>query len=125
MSLESSLYVYKSTVDKVSDADTAWLILDRGFGDKSKKKIRLSRIDAWETRGEEKSKGLEAKSFVEGLMPVGSEIIIQSKGKDKYGRVISEVWVKIEKDLVNLSDLLVDKGHAEYKDYPEASFVSW
>ena len=108
-------YVFYATVLRIVDADTIDLLIDCGFNIMRKERIRIARIDAWETRGEERVKGLEAKKYVESLMPVGTEVMVQTgKMKGKYGRYIGEVSVDGEN---LLSDLLVENGHAVHVDW--------
>ena len=57
-------YVYKATVVKVVDADTIDVRLDVGFDTHVFKRLRFLLVDAWETRGEEREKGLAAKEYV-------------------------------------------------------------
>ena len=85
--LEQTLYTYKATVKKVTDGDSFWALISRGFHDKSYRNIRLARIDAPEVRGAEKEKGLITKAVVETLLPVGGDIIVRSQGNDAFGRV--------------------------------------
>lgn len=76
--------------------------------------IRFYGIDAWELKGEEKLKGLEAKRYVEEkVKDAAIEIEIReewgNKGKGKYGRWLGIVYVNRE----NLNDELVELGYAE------------
>ena len=65
-------YIYKATVTKVVDGDTVDLLVDCGFNIIRKERIRFYGVDAWETRGEERERGLKAKEFVLNLIPPGS-----------------------------------------------------
>lgn len=112
-----SLYTYRCQITEIIDGDSVWGLLDRGFGDHSLRELRLNRIDAWEPKGIERPLGYIAKEFLEEYMPVGSSVIIQSKGFDSFGRLICELWLEREECWVNLGDLLVEKGHAVYRDY--------
>ena len=76
--------------------------------------IRFYGIDAWETRGEEREKGLKAKEYLEERLSKGQiKIEIRSEwgqnGKGKYGRWLGVVYI----DGVNINVELVEKGHAE------------
>lgn len=106
------MYEYKATVLRWVDGDTVDVDIDLGFGlVYSNQRIRLYGIDAYETRTrdlEEKRRGLDAKSFVEDMAPVGSEIILKTYKGDKYGRMLGEVFV----DGKNLNTLLTVEGHA-------------
>ena len=103
-------YVYKATVTKVVDGDTVDLLVDCGFNILRKERIRFYGVDAWETRGEEREQGLEAKEFVQNLLPVGSECVVRTgKQQGKFGRYLGEIFV----DDKSLNDLLLEHGHAE------------
>ena len=110
-------WTYYAVVVKIVDADTSDVEIDLGFYTKREERLRLARIDAWEVRGEERPKGLVAKDRVIELIPVGSQVIITTEKKGKYGRYIAEVIFKAGEEDANLSDLLVEEGHAEYADF--------
>lgn len=127
------MYHYRAYVDRVVDADTLDLEIDLGMGISTHQRVRLMGINAWETRGEEREKGLAAKQFVvdwlcrianlvneedlEGACPrVYIRTELDSAGK--YGRLL--VWVYAKEDGVGteaLNHVLVDEGHARYVDY--------
>jgi len=127
--LESSrwyMYDYNAVVKRVVDGDTIDVDVDLGFGVKITQRLRLARIDAYETRlvkgttPEDKEKGLEAKQFVADILS-GKTISIQTK-KDrtgKYGRFIVEIFYfkdddNVEEPEINLNDQLVELGYAKY-----------
>lgn len=110
---DNRLYKYKGEVVKVVDGDTIDVMVDLGFNIFIKERFRLARIDAWEVRGEERVKGLEAKAFVKDLLD-GKEVFIDSQGTGKYGRWIAEVFVLDDKGaMMNVNDELMEKGHAK------------
>jgi len=37
--------------------------------------------------------------------------------KEKYGRYLGEIWLPIDGEIINVNDLMVDKGYAVYKEY--------
>ena len=111
------LYYNRAKVVRVVDADTLEVDTDLGHGiwvrhsKKTPNRLRLARIDAWETRGAEKVEGKVAKERVIELMGVhGFEILIHTITKDSFGRWLAEVWLA---DGKNLGDLLLEEGHAE------------
>lgn len=108
------MYEYRATVERVVDADTLDLLISVGFGIYKKERIRLARVDAWETRGDERIQGVKAKEFVEDVLHAVTEVTITTikDKKGKYGRYIAEVLIPYEGKNVNLGDLLVEKGHA-------------
>lgn len=110
--MKENLYFYKATVERVIDGDTIVLVIDKGFYDFSKKSVRLFGINTPELRSsnpEEKKKAKEAKSFLEGILTVGTKVIIKSKELDKYGRPIAVIYL----DDVNINEVLLNSGHAK------------
>lgn len=109
------MYEYKATVSRIVDADTLDLDIDLGLGVHKKERIRLARVDAWEVRGDERIQGVKAKEFVEDLLHSINEVTITTMKdkKGKYGRYIAEVLIPHDGKNENLSDLLVEKGHAK------------
>ena len=108
------MWTYRAKVLNVVDADTIDLLIDLGFRLAFKTRVRLARIDAWEIKGEERAKGLIAKSFVEHHARVGSTVTVCTEKKGKFGRYIAEITLP---NGDNLSDALVDNGHAHYQEY--------
>lgn len=76
--------------------------------------IRFANIDAPETRGRSKEKGIESKnaliSFLYGIEWLG----IITKKKDNFGRWISDVYTP---NGIYVNDWLVEKGFAKYRKY--------
>ena len=108
------MFEYYATVLKVVDGDTIDVMVDLGMGVHRKERLRFSRINAWETRGEHKEKGKLAKARVAELIPVGDKVLIktQKDKKGKYGRYIAEIFILDGVMSVNLNDLLLNEGHA-------------
>lgn len=114
-------FFYPAEVERVIDGDTIVVDLHLGLDViLDNQYIRFYGIDAWETRGEERVKGLLAKRYVvERLEERGGLIEIEirpewgSHGRGKYGRWLGIIWVDGE----NLNHELFEKGHAEYADY--------
>ena len=102
-------YIYNATVVRVVDGDTVDLDVDLGFHMTAHLRFRLYGIDAWETRGEEREKGLRAKERAMELLPVGEPCRVQSTKTGKFGRWLGAVWNN-EGTLVNFT--LVREGHA-------------
>lgn len=123
------MYEYKAQVVRVVDADTIDFMVDLGFESYRKIRFRLSRIDAWEVRGEERPDGLEATQFVLdafAAMEDGEYIVVRTvldnKGGYKTGsfkRYLADVIIMTAEGEVkfNLNDRLVKEGHAEYAEY--------
>jgi len=106
------LYFYKAVMGKIVDGDTVDAILDLGFSIEFKERFRLKGINAWETRGDERAKGLMAKARVIELAPTGSDIIVKTfkDAKGKYGRYLGSINIPGQNK--NINDILVEEGHA-------------
>jgi micrococcal nuclease len=118
--MDSNLYLYKAKIVSVYDGDTCRADIDLGLNTWiHNEKLRLLRINAPEIRGEERQAGLSARDFLRELIS-GKEVIIQTvkDRKGKYGRYLAEIWVEQEEGIwVNVNDLMVTDGFAEYKAY--------
>lgn len=112
-------YYYKATVLSIYDADTITVTIDLGFRFKADKIIRLSRINAWELRGDERNKGLLARDWLRSAIPVDSQIYIRTleDKTGKYGRYLGEIYVVEDGNYICLNDELVLAGHARYQEY--------
>jgi len=111
---------YRARVVKVVDADTIDVIVELGFNTQAHERLRWYRINAWETRGEEREKGLAAKAWVAALIDgkmvwihtvAGNSVDSDKKGK--YGRWLADVWFEGK----CLNDELVRLGYARYQAY--------
>ncbi|MBT3250667.1 MAG: nuclease [Candidatus Marinimicrobia bacterium] len=104
---------------KVYDGDTCTVDIDLGLGTWVKgEKIRLSRINAPEIRGDERKKGLASRDALRELI-YGKDILLQTikDKKGKYGRYIGEIWIQHNDSKINISDWLVSNNYAVYRDY--------
>lgn len=106
-----NMYNYKAKITYVVDGDTLDVDLDLGFNVHTHQRLRFARIDAPERYTDA---GKVVKAFVEQFE--GCECIIKSDKVGKYGRYIAEIAIPSH-GIENLSDLLVEKGMAIYKDY--------
>jgi len=85
-------FLYPAKIERVIDGDTIVADLSLGLGViLDDQYVRLYGIDAWETKGEEREKGLLAKEYLERRLQEGKvEIEItpewEKKGRGKYGR---------------------------------------
>lgn len=113
----NNLYHYKAKVIRVIDGDTIEVLIDLGFKSFLKDKLRLARIDAYETRlgqGRDelhKAKGLEAKQWLKMYFEKHDNVYITTSKGGKYGRWIAEVYVEENDTLININDLIVEKGY--------------
>jgi micrococcal nuclease len=114
-----NLYFYKAHVINVYDGDTCRVDIDLGLKTWIKnERIRLSRINAPELRGDEREKGLLSRDYLRELV-LEKEVTLQT-AKDKvgkYGRYLGELWIQIDGEWKNVNDLLVQNGFAVYKEY--------
>ena len=112
-------YTYEASIDRVVDGDTLLVVIEVGFRIKVHDKLRLRGIDTPEVGTPE---GDRAKKFVQGLLPVGSTIVIKSHKSrvDSHGRFVVDVLYRkgisdpqeILKDAVYLNQQLIDEGYA-------------
>jgi len=118
--MNSNLYNYKAYIASVYDGDTCTADIDLGLGVYVKgEKLRLSRINAPEIRGEERPEGLLSRDFLREKID-GKQVIIQTTKdkKGKYGRYLAEILLDDGIDnIVNINDLLVESGFAKYVEY--------
>lgn len=114
-----NLYHYRAHVVSVYDGDTCTVNVDLGFHTwVHEEKLRLARINAPELVGADKPAGLASRDFLRSLID-GKEVSIQTlKDKqEKYGRYLAEIFVQQGEPWVNVNDLMVQNGHAVYKEY--------
>ena len=115
MLTKENIYCYKiSKVIKVVDGDTIDALIDLGFDTHVKKRIRLSGINAPESRTrnlEEKKLGLAAKARLKELCK-DKNLILKSYGLGKYGRVIGEIFARG----ASINNVMVAEGHAKFYD---------
>lgn len=133
-----SLYHYAATLISAYDGDTARFDVDLGFHTWLRNiNCRFARIDAPEIRGasdEEEALGREARDYVRNVLASASnagELVISTHKSGKFGRWIAEVFVHanhigdasglpdeaiIDGHYINVSDLLVHKGYAVYRE---------
>jgi len=120
MNPQDHLYHYRGRVTSVYDGDTVTADLDLGLKTwVSGEKLRLYRINAPEVRGEQRPAGLASRDFLRALV-LDKSVVVETVAdkKGKYGRYLAELWVEGDDgDWQNANDLLVQAGHAEYRDY--------
>ncbi len=140
---ELDFFWYDVRLKGIYDADTQTFDFLLGMGVVLRDQtVRLWGIDAWELRGPEKPKGVEALAFARSILfrqdgdkLVPRPIVIRTYDDDrgKYGRWLVEVFVQTgirpaftdrggterpaQVEWVNLNSALVEKGHAEVVDY--------
>jgi endonuclease YncB( thermonuclease family) len=92
---------HASTVLSVGDGDT--ITVTEGS---QRIKVRLACIDAPETS--QSPNGMEARKALQVLLPIGSQVTLNSKATDRYGRSVAEVL----KGSNNINQSLVGSGNA-------------
>lgn len=103
------MYSYKATIVKVIDGDTVKLRIDLGFRMFWITNCRLAGIDAPELSEED---GKRSLTFLSSKLPIGSEVEIESKKLDKYGRPI----IVLNYCGVNMNQTLIEQGYASKFD---------
>lgn len=106
-------YRYENVIcERVVDGDTIDVEIDFGFKLKKKERLRLYGINAPETRGKEKEKGLKSKERLIALIE-GKNIVVETEKKGKFGRYLAKIYYQNK----YINRWLVNGGFAEYKDY--------
>ncbi len=107
------MYEYNAKLDRVIDGDTIDAMVDLGFSVWTHKRIRLSGIDAPETRTrdlDEKQRGYKTKERLTSLLEASKGMFkLRSHGVGKYGRCLGTIIV----DNQNINELLLSEGLAE------------
>lgn len=117
--MQHTLYHYRARVVDVYDGDTCRVDIDLGLNTWIKNEpIRLYRIDAPELRGDERERGLLARDYLRELV-LDKNIYLQTikDRKGKYGRYLGELWIEVEGEIRNVNDMMVEAGHAVYRDF--------
>lgn len=111
------MYTYHAEVVRVVDGDTVKLKVDVGFRLTFTDNFRLVGIDAEELRDTDPAKkalAQAAKTRVEQLLPVGSQVLIRTTKSEKYGRWLVEIdTLPKEAASVHINSLLVAEGLAK------------
>ncbi|MEM3402672.1 MAG: thermonuclease family protein [Candidatus Hadarchaeales archaeon] len=105
------------TVARVIDGDTIQL--------STGEKVRFVGVNAPEIHQEMEEGGPEAKSFTENLCPPGTVVYLDIddlEPKDKYGRTLAVVYVKVGVQWINVNAELLRRGLAEILYIPPSEF---
>lgn len=101
------MWNYKATVTRVIDGDTIECMVDLGFKNYSKQRIRLQDVDAPEIRTldtREKEHGLYVfRQLASHFAKVGMEIEIATDYQKTFDRYVAHVY---DKDGNNISELV-------------------
>ena len=98
-------YIYKAKLIKIVDADTIDANISLGFDVYKIVRCRLAGIDAPEMKT---ATGKASKQYLVNTIPLNSDIVIESKAYDKYGRSLAVIHYND----VNINDLLIEEGYA-------------
>ena len=100
---------FNGNVSKIVDGDTIWV-----KSSNKTIKIRLSYIDAPELK---QNFGIQSKEYLAGLV-LGKDVEIHSYRRDRYKRVIGEVYIHNNDESIFINAKLLKSGHAwVYKRY--------
>ena len=104
---------YNASLLRVVDGDTVDALIDLGFSVWVKKRIRLYKIDAPETRTrdlEEKEQGFKTKERLTELLSANDgKFTLISHGVGKYGRCLGTIII----NNVDINELLITEGLAK------------
>ena len=106
-------YIYSALVLKIVDGDTIDCAVDLGFNTYVKERFRLYGIDTPEKNSKDpvlRDSAIAATQFVKTAID-GKNILIDSTGKDKYGRWLAKVYVELGQPTIN--EQLVSLGLAK------------
>ncbi len=117
--LTQHLYTYKAYLVRVVDGDTIVCHIDFGFKCYVEQVLRLRHVDAPELKS---TKGKFTKHFVEQALSYSKFLIIRTRGRDIYGRYLSDVWYLPDETHaqtvlthgIHLNQRLLDSGLVEY-----------
>ena len=91
------MYEYDAKIVRVIDGDTIDALIDLGFSVLIKKRIRMSGINAPESRTRdlaEKKLGLAAKERLQNILNDNNgSFTLVSHGVGKYGRCLGEIFI--------------------------------
>ena len=104
-------------VIEVYDGDTVTVILFCGFR-RQKLKVRIYGLDTPEIRPlkslsnrEDEIKRAEAARDFLKQMVLNKVVVLEIRGREKYGRLLSSVYIKTRCTLLNIGQLMIEKGH--------------
>ena len=103
------LYNYTGRLSRTVDGDTIRVLVEVGFSIFTEIIFRLARVDTPELKSKDlnmKAKAIEAKLWLEDLLS-GEQLFIDSKSRDRYGRFIAEIYMKVGNDYKNVSDMII------------------
>ena len=109
------MYTYRANVRKIVDGDTIDVDVELGFDVVlSNQRVRLYGIATPESRTrnlEEKFRGLLSKSYLQEQCPKGSYILLESKDRGKFGRILGILYHLDNKE-ISINDQMIQEGYA-------------
>ena len=109
--------VRNAIITNVVDGDTFDADVKLGYGLTTSQRFRISGINAPEVFGKEKENGLVSKKFISETL-LNKNVLIVNKGLDSFRRILGDIYfINDDNILINIADLLVEKGLAEYRTY--------
>ncbi len=108
-------WIYRARILRVIDGDTMEVLIDVGFHGTQTEQLRLLGVNAPETRGPERPRGLEATAWVTRWVEAHRghgdwPFLIQTERDDAFGRYLAVVWAWDE--ALSLNAQLVAAGQA-------------
>jgi len=107
---------YRAVIQRIVDGDTLVAEFSIGFQVYALHSIRLIGIDAPEINSgdaERRALGVAAKDFLESICGSGSPIIVTTeKDRRSFNRYVATVLFIHEDKICNLSEVMVESGHA-------------
>jgi len=85
----SELYVYKALVERVIDGDTLLCMINAGFHNWTRQRLRLRNINAPEINT---PRGKKAKAFIQESLTHCEFVIVKTYKTDKYDRYLADVF---------------------------------
>ena len=119
------LWTYRARVTRVVDGDTIDVVIDRGFGDYLRTRVRLLGVDTpelrprrkpLEERQREREAAIKAKDWVEEKIG-GKEIILRTYKAGKYGRWLAVIWLPLPDNAIDkLGDVIAHRAGKSIND---------
>jgi micrococcal nuclease len=96
--LQGKVWLVHAVIVRVIDGDTIVANLDLGWHTwRHNEHVRLVGIDAPERS--DSTRWAQAKSYVERLLPPGTEVLVVSEELEKYGRTLGRILLQDGKDV--------------------------
>ncbi|MGE0267315.1 MAG: DUF1016 N-terminal domain-containing protein [Candidatus Omnitrophota bacterium] len=112
------LYVYKALVERVVDGDTLLCLIDAGFHNWTRQRLRLRNINTPEINT---PRGQKAKAFVQESLTHCEFVIVKTYKTDKYDRYLADVFYL---NGVKYPDVVAEEGRLLNQDLVENNLAS-